>query len=85
MALRRYVERVCARLIRGEKMLLSQSLAELYGVSVSVFNQTVKRNLERFPDDFMFQLTEEELGNLKSQVVTSSWGGLRRALPCAVT
>ncbi len=72
-------------LVRGEKVLLSQHLAELYGVSVSALNQAVKRNLERFPDDFMFQLTEGEFENLKSQIVTSSWGGLRRALPYAFT
>ena len=70
-------------LIRGEKVLLSQSLAELYGVSVSALNQAVKRNRERFPDDFMFQLTGQAFENLKSQIVTSSWGGLRRALPYA--
>jgi hypothetical protein len=72
-------------LIRGEKVLLSQYLADLYGVSVSALNQAVKRNRERFPDDFMFQLTADEFENLKSQTVTSSWGGLRRALPYAFT
>ena len=72
-------------LVRGEKVLLSQHLAELYGVSVSALNQAVKRNKERFPADFMFQLTGEEFENLKSQIVTSSWGGLRRALPYAFT
>lgn len=71
--------------IRGEKVLLSQYLAELYGVSVSALNQAVKRNHDRFPDDFMFQLTGDEFENLKSQIVTSSWGGLRRALPYAFT
>lgn len=65
--------------------MLSQHLAELYGVSVSALNQAVKRNLERFPEDFMFQLTGEEFENLKSQIVTSSWGGLRRAHPYAFT
>ena len=64
-------------LIRGEKVLLSQHLAELYGVETKVLNQAVARNRERFPDDFMFQLSAEELENLKSQFVTSSWGGIR--------
>ena len=72
-------------LLRGQKVMLSTDLAELYGVSVKVLNQAVKRNTERFPDDFMFQLTREELTNLKSQIVTSSWGGARRALPYAFT
>jgi len=64
-------------LIRGQKVLLSQQLAELYGVETKVLNQAVARNRERFPDDFMFQLSREELENLKSQIVTSSWGGVR--------
>ncbi len=64
-------------LIRGQKVLLSQQLAGLYGVETKVLNQAVARNRERFPDDFMFQLTAEELANLKSQIVTSSWGGVR--------
>jgi hypothetical protein len=72
-------------LVRGEKVLLSQHLAELYGVSVSALNQSVRRNRERFPDDFMFQLTNQEFINLKSQIVISSHGGLRRALPYAFT
>jgi hypothetical protein len=72
-------------LIRWEKVLLSQSLTELYGVSVSALNQAVKRTHERFPEDFMFQLTGNEFENLKSQIVTSSWGGLRCALPYAFT
>lgn len=72
-------------LIRGERVLLSQHLAQLYGVSVSALNQAVKRNKERFPEDFLFQLDEAEFSNLKSQIVTSSWGGLRRALPYAFT
>jgi ORF6N domain len=63
--------------IRGQKVLLSQQLAELYGVETKVLNQAVARNRERFPDDFMFQLNREELDNLKSQFVTSSWGGIR--------
>ena len=72
-------------LIRGEKVLLGQQLAELYGVPVKVLIQAVKRNHERFPDDFVFQLTPQEFANLKSQFVTSSWGGLRRAIPYAFT
>jgi hypothetical protein len=71
-------------LIRGQKVLLSQQLAELYGVETKVLNQAVARNRERFPDDFMFQLSKEELENLKSQIVTSSWGGVRVA-PYAFT
>jgi ORF6N domain len=72
-------------LLRGEKVLLSQHLAKLYGVSVSALNQAVKRNIERFPDDFMFQLSEEEFEGLKSQIVISNRGGIRRALPYAFT
>ena len=72
-------------LIRGEKVLLGQQLAELYGVPVRVLIQAVKRNSERFPDDFAFLLTPQEFANLKSQIVISSWGGLRRALPYAFT
>ncbi len=71
-------------LIRGHKVLLDQDLAQLYGVETKVFNQAVKRNLERFPDDFMFQLSVEEFDNLRSQIVTSSWGG-RRTAPYAFT
>jgi len=72
-------------LLRGEKVMLSTDLAKLYGVAPRVLVQAVKRNLARFPADFMFQLTKEEFENLKSQIVTSSWGGLRRALPYAFT
>src|SRR5450432_3131156 len=72
-------------LIRGEKVLLAQQLAELYDVPVKVLIQAVKRSQARFPHDFAFQLTRQEFANLKSQFVTSSWGGLRRALPYAFT
>ena len=72
-------------LIRGQKVMLSTDLAELYGVAPRVLVQAVKRNQERFPDDFMFQMTRAELANLKSQIVTSSWGGARRATPYAFT
>jgi len=72
-------------MIRGHKVMLSPDLAELYAVETKVLVQAVKRNIERFPDDFMFQLTYQEFNNLKSQIVTSSWGGVRRALPYAFT
>jgi hypothetical protein len=62
--------------------MLDWDLAEMYSVLTKVLNQSVKRNLSRFPDDFMFQLTEEEWLNLRSQFVTSSWGG-RRFMPYA--
>ena len=65
--------------------MLSQHLAELYGVSVSALNQAVKRNSERFPEDFMFQLSDAEFESLKSQIVTSNRGGPHRALPYAFT
>jgi len=52
---------------------------------MKALNQAVKRNIERFPEDFMFQLRDKEFANLKSQIVTSSWGGLRRAAPYAFT
>jgi len=63
--------------LRGEKVLLDSDLAMLYGVETKVLKQAVRRNLERFPDDFMFELTDEEFANLRSQSVTSSWGGQR--------
>ena len=72
-------------LIRGQKVMLSTDLAQLYGVEPRVLVQAVKRNVDRFPEDFMFQLTDEEFFNLKSQIVTSSWCGLRRATPYAFT
>jgi hypothetical protein len=65
--------------------MLSTDLAVLYGVEPRALVQAVKRNVERFPADFMFQLTPNEFANLKSQIVTSSWGGLRRASPYAFT
>ncbi|MBI3016807.1 MAG: ORF6N domain-containing protein [Deltaproteobacteria bacterium] len=71
--------------IRNKKTILSIDLAKLYQVEPRTLIQAVKRNLERFPSDFMFQLTKSEFENLKSQIVTSSWGGLRRALPYAFT
>ena len=72
-------------LIRGQKVMLSADLAELYQVEPRVLVQAVKRNIARFPEDFMFQLTEKEFANLKSQIVISSWGGMRRAFPYAFT
>ena len=63
--------------IRGRQVLMDRDLAELYGVSTKALNQAVKRNGKRFPDGFMFQLTKEELANLRSQIVTSNRGGLR--------
>lgn len=73
-------------LIRGEKVMLDSDLAELYGVSTKVLNQAVKRNVNRFPPDFMFQLTPEEMKSLRSQIVTSNVGrGGRRYLPYAFT
>jgi hypothetical protein len=64
--------------------MLDSDLAELYGVETKRLNEQVKRNIDRFPEDFMFQLTEPEFENLKSQIATSSWGG-RRTLPYAFT
>jgi hypothetical protein len=64
--------------IRGKKVMLDRDLAELYGVETRVLNQAVKRNAERFPDDFMIQLNETEFGILKSQFVISRWGGVRK-------
>ena len=71
-------------MINEVKVMLDSDLAELYQVETKVLNQAVKRNIERFPDDFMFRLTAEQWGDLKSQNVTSSWGG-RRTLPFVFT
>jgi hypothetical protein len=70
--------------VREEKVIFDVDLAVLYGVSTKVLKQAVKRNIKRFPRDFLFQLTYEELVNLRSQIVTSSWGG-SRYLPYAFT
>ena len=70
--------------IRGQKVMLDFDLAEMYEVETRVLNQAVKRNIRRFPDDFMFQLTVNEWDNLKSQFVISRWGGTRK-LPFAFT
>jgi hypothetical protein len=72
-------------LIRGEKVMLSPDLAALYQVEPRALVQAVKRNSDRFPADFMFQLSGDEYENLKSQIVISSWGGARRANPYAFT
>ncbi len=71
-------------LIRGRRVMLDRDLAELYGVETRDLNKAVKRNIDRFPEDFMFQLTSEEFGNLKFHFGTSSWGGTRK-LPYAFT
>jgi len=70
--------------IRGKQVILDRDLASLYDVETGRLNEQVKRNLKRFPDDFMFQLNETEFQNLKSQFATSSWGGVRK-LPYAFT
>jgi len=70
--------------IRGRKVMIDSDLARIYGVETRVLNQAVKRNTDRFPIDFMFQLTQEELSDLISQFVISSWGG-RRKLPFVFT
>jgi hypothetical protein len=71
-------------IVRGQKVMLSPDLASLYDVEPRALIQAVKRNIRRFPDDFMFQLSRIEAKNLKSQIVISSWGG-RRANPYAFT
>lgn len=70
--------------IRGQRVMLDADLAEVYGVSTSRLNEQVKRNMKRFPPEFMFQLNKTEFDNLISQNATSSWGG-RRKLPFAFT
>lgn len=70
--------------IRDQKVMLDEDLAELYGVETRRLNEQVRRNIDRFPGDFMFALNEQEFADLKSQNATSSWGG-RRKLPNAFT
>jgi len=79
-------ERVAERIlfVRDQKVMLDRDLAELYAVPTKVLIQAVKRNVDRFPEDFMFQLSKQELNDLRSQFVTSSWGG-RRYPPYAFT
>lgn len=72
-------------IIRGQKVMLDRDLAEMYGVETASLNRSVKRNLPRFPDDFMFQLSKEEFQNLIYQIgISSSWGGIRK-LPYTFT
>jgi hypothetical protein len=70
--------------IRDQKVMLDEDLAELYGVETRRLNEQVRRNIDRFPEDFMFALNETEFADLKSQNATSSWGG-RRKVPNAFT
>lgn len=65
--------------IRGQRVILDRDLSEMYGVETRRLNEQVKRNMKRFPQDFMFQLTREEFENLKSQFATSRWGGTRKS------
>ena len=71
-------------LIRNQKVMLDKDLSQLYGVETKQLKRQVRRNIERFPNDFMFELTTEELENLRSQFGTSSWGGTRY-IPMAFT
>jgi len=71
-------------IIRNQKVMLDRDLAALYGVETRVLNQAVKRNIGRFPEDFMFEVSKVEFDNLISQIVTSSWGGTRK-IPFAFT
>lgn len=73
------IEKISTKIyfIRNEKVLMDSDLAELYGVETKHLIQAVKRNIERFPKDFMFQLSKQEFEDLRSQFVTSSWGGRR--------
>jgi len=73
------------RLIRGQRIILDADLGRIYGVPTKQLNQAIKRNLDRFPDDFAFQLTNQEVAILRSQIVTSSSYGGRRYLPFAFT
>jgi hypothetical protein len=70
--------------LRGKKVMLDKDLAQLYGVTTTNLNKAVRRNLERFPEDFMFQLSKKEFENLIFHFGTSSWGGTRK-LPYAFT
>jgi ORF6N domain len=70
--------------IRGHKVMLDFDLASLYNVETKVLKQAIRRNINRFPEDFMFELTKKEFENLRSQIVTSSHGGLRY-MPFAFT
>ncbi len=72
------------RLVRGQRVILDSTLAELYGVTTRRLNEQVRRNRQRFPDDFLLELDAADLANLKSHFATSSWGGRRKA-PLAFT
>ncbi len=80
------VERIQDKIyfIRGHKVMIDKDLAELYKVETGALNRQVKRNSDRFPPEFMFQLTKHEFNNLKCHFGISSWGGTRK-LPCAFT
>jgi hypothetical protein len=81
-------ERIVSRiyLVRGERVMLDSDLAELYDIGTKVLNQAVSRNMQRFPDEFMFRLTEDETRSLRSQIVTSNKGrGGRRYAPRVFT
>jgi len=80
------VELIAAKIfvMRGKKVMLDRDLAELYGVETKQLVRQIKRNSERFPEDFMYQLTRKEAINLRCQIGTSSWGG-RRYLPYVFT
>ena len=73
------LEQISAKilLIRGEKVMLHRDLEELYGVETKTLKREVRRNIERFLEDFMFELSKDEVENLRSQIATSSWGGTR--------
>ena len=71
-------------IVRGQKVMIDADLAEIYGYTTKRFNQQVKNNIQKFDDDFRFQLTQEEMDNLRSKNLTSSWGGTRY-LPYAFT
>src|SRR5919106_1136752 len=73
------------RCFRGQKVLIDSDLATLYGVTTGNLNKAVKRNMDRFPSDFMFQLEPEELAHLKFQFGIPSWGGRRRSRPYVFT
>ncbi len=70
--------------IRGERVMLDKDLSEMYGVETKQLKRQVKRNIDRFPKDFMFELTPKQFENLRSQFGTSSWGGIRY-MPMAFT
>jgi len=80
------LERIVRRIlvVRGKRVMLDADLAELYGVPTRRLNEQVRRNSGRFPPEFTFTLTHQEVTNLKSQIATSSWGG-KRKLPLAFT